>query len=337
MQRIDELQEMVLRISPEPYVYLDEWLIHRLLTDRPLEYYRFVVRELTDIAIGHARLELPPKQVFSTPDSAADFRVMPCVVHNTSGIRKTVKVVGTNIPQKIVPDQITVGKAFVIHPEENFISHILEGCLLSSARTGICAAVAVELLSTSHNKITILGSGRVGYYSALYAAVLGGVTEICLADIDYRKAEQTTALLSRQIPTMRFNVTTNQELSATDVLVLATTSTQPVCKPPGFNANLIVSVGADTDSQSELDPSWAGISDIFVDIKDSARFGDLNAWQKRGLISAEALVDVFDVLCNRAPGLPTRPRIFVSTGSALFDNLTIGYLLNRFNNTPEHH
>lgn len=327
-QDINHLLRAILCISTEPFEYFNEGLIHNLLTDRPTEYYQFVKDELSDIAIGRSQIDLPTKQVFSDPNSASDFRVMPCVVRGAKGVRKTVKLVGTNIRQQLVP-QVTVGKALVIHPEENFVSHIFEACLLSSARTGICAAFAIDLLSTSHTKITLFGAGRVGYYAALYAVAIGGVREICLCDLDSERAEQTSNLLSKQFPEVRFSVKKSHELSDTDVLVLATTSTKPICNPPGLGANLIISLGADTDYQSELDPAWAKITDIFVDTKDSARFGDLKAWKKAGLISNEDIVDLLELMRKGVPIPSTRQRVFVSTGSALFDNITIGYLLSR--------
>lgn len=329
MHQGDIVKERVLRISPEPCAYLDERTVHGLLTDNPLEYYGFVRSELTDIAAGRALLELPPKQIFSDPDSAGDFRVMPCVVRSASGARKTVKLVGTNVLQNVVPGQITVGKVCVIHPLENFVSHIFEACLLSSARTGICAALAVDLLAGVRNRVMVIGAGRVGYYAALYTAALGGVSEILLADIDPGRAAQAADLLSLQFPGMRFKAAACDEVSETDVLILATTSEQPVCSPSLSGARLIISTGADTDFQSELDSSWAGMADLFVDTHDSARFGDLAAWKKAGLISGDELTDLFSVLNSGAPASSGRPRIFISTGSALFDNLTVGYLLHR--------
>lgn len=323
---MDELEKEVMRVAGEPCEYFDEWAVHHGLTERPGEYYRFVLEELKDIASGRAVLELPPKQVFTDPGSQSDFRVMPCVVRGRSGVRKTVKLVGTNIVQEKVPDQITVGKAFAIHPDENFVSHIFEACLLSSARTGVCAAMAIELLSSERGKVAVFGAGRVGYYSALYAASLGGVERVSFFDIDGDRARKTAELLSRTAPGVVFSAAEGgEETGETDVVILATTSVKPVLSPPGLGANLVISMGADTDYQSELDPAWAAVSDIFVDTEDSVRFGDIANWLKAGLISGRP-ADLREVLRAGVP-LPNRPRVFVSTGSALFDNLTIGYLL----------
>jgi ornithine cyclodeaminase/alanine dehydrogenase-like protein (mu-crystallin family) len=111
------------------------------------------------------------------------------------------------------------------------------------------------------------------------------------------------------------------------VVVLATTSEAPVASPPGWGANLVVSLGADVDSQSELDPAWARAADIYCDTLDTLRFGDLRAWIESGIVDPAGVTDLLQVY-RRPPPASERQRVFVSTGSALFDNLTARYLLD---------
>jgi ornithine cyclodeaminase/alanine dehydrogenase-like protein (mu-crystallin family) len=325
---MNELLASVLRVTPEPYLHLDDMQIHHRLTRNPQQYMNYIRIQLDDIASGRAALELPHKQVFSDPEGAGDFRVMPCVVRNGVEARKIVKLVGTNVAQSLIPDQITVGKAFALHPEEDFITHIFDACLLSSARTGVCAALALVWLAESRARIAIVGAGRVGYYAAFYAAAIGGVDEIVLSDRDVAKANRAAALLGKQFPAMQFRAQGCGEVSDCDALIIATTSTEPLCTPDDCKAPVIISLGADSESQHELDPSWAGAADIYVDTLDSAHFGDLLAWHQAGLIALENVTDMFGILRNGVSQHGGKTRIFISTGSALFDNLTIGYLLD---------
>jgi ornithine cyclodeaminase/alanine dehydrogenase-like protein (mu-crystallin family) len=115
--------------------------------NNPEDYYEYAKNTLLCIAAGKLSIELPPKQLFCDEDPASDFRIMPCIIKGKTNTRKTVKIVGTNIRQQLAPDQITVGKAFNMHPQENFISHIFDACILSSARTGICATLAAYRVS----------------------------------------------------------------------------------------------------------------------------------------------------------------------------------------------
>lgn len=325
----DDLLRRVLRVTPEAFTYFDEFQVHRILTRDPSGYLDFLHRQLDSIARGEVRLELPPKQIFHDTLDDADFRVMPCVVRAGETACKTVKIIGTNLLQQQIPDQITVGKAFAIDARENFVSHVFEACLLSSARTGACAALAIRLLAPARGRLTVIGAGRVGYYSALYAAALGGVETIHIADRDHARATQTASLLAVQLGGLRVEATSLKNLTDTDVAILATTSREPFCRPPGWGAGLIISLGADTDNQHELAPEWVGHADIHVDTADSARFGDLAAWQAAGLITPDTLGDLFDMLRQGAVPPPSRQRVFISTGSALFDNLTIAYILDQ--------
>ncbi len=318
----------VLRTNPEPYGYLTEAEIHRLLTTDPGGYLTFVKEALHEIALGEASIELPPKQIFGDEEGGGDFRVMPCTVRRGGRTTKTVKLVGTNMAQNIVPDQITVGKAFAIHPEENFVSHIFESCLLSSARTGLCAALATKLLTDSPENLTVVGAGRVGFYSALYvAAATPTLRRISFFDLDRGRAQGAAESFKKDYgDRLEVAASGGVELGDTDVLVLATTSSRALCSPADTNAALVISLGADTDSQSELARGWATEARTYVDMVDSARYGDLKRWLEEGLLTPEELIDL-PCLLRDGPGDTSGRKVFISTGSALMDNLTIAYLL----------
>ena len=318
----------LLRISTEPCKYFNDEQVHGYITDNPVEYFEYVKTCLKDIAEGKASLEMTPKQIFTDVEREGDFRVMPCVIHRNGKVYKTVKIVGTNIRQLVVPDQITVGKAFVLHPDDNFISHSFDGCLLSSARTGVCAAISIALHARTAERLTIVGAGRVGYYSALYSCAVMDVKRVRLIDSVPDRARNLAEHLSQVFPKIQFEVAEQLEPDDADVVVLATTSRQALCAPDDTTASLVVSLGADTDDQHELHENWVGKADIFVDTMDSARFGDLSLWQQSGLISLDDLTDLFSIL--RKPNkTQERRKVFVSTGSAIFDNITIAYILSK--------
>jgi ornithine cyclodeaminase/alanine dehydrogenase-like protein (mu-crystallin family) len=285
-------------------------------------------RALAAIANGQSQLTLPPKQVFDDPATGGDFRVMPCELRRGREVTKTVKLVGTNAVQRRVPDQITVGKLFVLDPEENFVSAVIECCLLSSARTGVCAALAIDALAPGRDSLTVIGSGRVGLYSALYAVSACGIKHVVFCDIVAARAQQAGRWLSARYRDVKCEARPLDALAAAEIVVLATTSDTSIASPPGWNASLVVSLGADTNTQSELDPAWARSADIYCDTLDSLRFGDLRAWTESGMADAAAVTELLEVY-RHPPKHSERPRVFVSTGSALFDNVTARYLLDQ--------
>jgi ornithine cyclodeaminase/alanine dehydrogenase-like protein (mu-crystallin family) len=325
---MDALFDEVLRVRREPCEDVDDASIHRLLTDRPREYLDHLQSELSDIACGRLHMELRPKQLFTDRECGGDFRVMPCVVEGPQGPRKTVKVVGTNVEQRLIPGQITVGQAFAIHPRENFITHRFAGCLLSSARTGACAAIAAQFLAPRQGQVTIIGAGRVGYYAALYLGTLGRAEVIRLYDVDTTRTQAVARSLKPLLQAVEVQALEVPPTQTTDLVVVATTSARPVYGPDDFAAETVISVGADTDWQRELDPRLTRDADIFVDTLDSVSYGDLSAWIDAGLVSADRLTDLL-TLIGDPPTFLGRRRLFISTGSAMFDNLTIGYLLSR--------
>ena len=162
----------ILRPAPEPVRLVDDALAHSILLADPAAYLAFLERELRDIASGDTALTLPPKAVFDDGPGKGDFRVMPCVTRGANRLVKTVKVVGTNLVQHDVPDQVTVGKAMLLHPEENYVTHLFDANALSSIRTGACVALAIRLLATRRRHLLFVGAGRVGFYGAVFAGAL---------------------------------------------------------------------------------------------------------------------------------------------------------------------
>lgn len=327
-----ELQP-ILRPAREPVRYVQDTLVHSLLMADPIAYLDSLEAELRNIAFGSMELILPPKAVFEDGPGKGDFRVMPCVTRRAGRVTKAVKLVGTNLTQRDVPDQVTVGKAMLLHPEENFVTHVFDANALSSIRTAACVALGVKLLAHQRRRMLFIGTGRVGYYSAVLCLALGQVESMRFSDAAEGRADALVGHLAGRHPAICFMANPPAPDESVDVAILATTSSTPVCRPPAWGARLVVSVGADTDYQRELDIAWAGQADIVVNTLDSTRFGDLHAWLEAGRTCREDLRDIFDVL--RRPAITERPILFVSTGSALFDNLTMAYLAERL--TPDNH
>lgn len=329
---IDSELQQLLRIFPEPYVFHDDQAVHQALTARPRDFLDHLHDGLCAIAHGRATLDLPPKAVFIDPDKRSDFRVMPCVIRYPDRVRKTVKIVGTNWPRQIVPGEISVGQAFALQAEENFIEAGFGACILSSARTGACAATAMRLLAPGANRVAIVGAGRVGYFAGLYAAALGAAGPIAFCDLDEKRAALAGQLIARDYPDIQpatFEISalrsgTSDPLQP-EVLILATDSEQPLFDASGHQPQLVISVGADTDWQREIHPDVLKHYPVVVDAPDSILWGDLKRFQASGLMAGQSIPD-FNTLISQPQTRPKRALV-VSTGSALLDNLTIDYLL----------
>lgn len=324
---MSELLYQQLRFHEEPVRYVADAEVHEILTRTPERVVDYFCAALRAIALGETATRIPPKMLFTDPDGAGDFRVMPSVVGEGVGARKTVKIVGTNRRQRRIADQITVGKAFVVDEHDNFVSHVVDACALSSARTGVCAAVAARILGANCVRVGIAGAGRVGIYAAIYLAATAAVESIVLHDPVPGRAEAAAVALRTVCPDVSIRGGAAEDLQAVDCLVLATDSADPIYAPGAHAIDLVISLGADIDDQSELDARSVDDATVYVDTMDSIRFGDLRGWLEGGLLREADITSLLDVLGGAAP--LTGPKLFISTGIALFDNLALGYLLEQ--------
>ncbi len=314
----------VLRVHDEPYRYFDDAQVHELLCRNGAAYLQHIDTALNALVSGEMELELPGKQLFVDPGECGDFRVMPCICRYPDRVVKTVKIVGTNYIARQVPDQITVGKAFALDPEENFIRAGFAGCLLSSARTGACAVTAIARLQPAAESLLVIGAGRVGFYAALFAAAAGLSRRILFHDRLHQRAVNAAMALQSLFPQCEVTAVAGFEQHETDVAILASDSREPFFGREHPLPALTISLGADTDWQRELYPELSAQLELFVDTRDSLNYGDLKQWQRDGLLDTTQVSDLFAIYRGKRP---QQRALFVSTGSALFDNLTIDYLM----------
>lgn len=317
----------VLRVHPEPAVLVDDIAVHATLTANPSRYLRFLEEHLRDVATGHVRVDTPVQSICTDGPGLGGFRVMPCVTHHAGGVTKTVTVSGTNVTGSIVPDQVTVGRTLSLHPEDNTVTHIYDSCLLSAARAGACAAIALGQLAFGNGSISILGAGRVGLYAALYAVERAGVRHIVFHDARRDRAE-TIAAWGNGALGVPCEAAGAGRIEPCDAVILATTSTTPILAPGDVATPLVISMGADTEDHRELHASWAASADVYVDSLDALRVGDLRAWMARGLITPADVRDLTSLLREGPRHGHSHPRVFISSGSALLDNLSVAYMEN---------
>ena len=121
----------------------------------------------------------------------------------------------------------------------------------------------MESLSNKGSSLTIVGAGRVGYYTAYYALALALSNEVVISDTDIGCAQKTAHVLHEKYPDINIYSSNYSSLKNTDVLALATTSTSAIYHSGDFDAGLIISLGADIDYQHELAPGLATTSRIF--------------------------------------------------------------------------
>ncbi len=327
------LVKKVLRLKDEPCLYFKESEIHGILFSKGV---RFMDELKRFYGLWHKRsgmVEMPPKKVFVTKGVAGDFRVMPCVVKGPGKrLIKAVKVIGTDIEQTIVKDKISVGKALLLHPKDNIVEAIFDVGALTSFRTAAATVLAHHYLAgPSKGKIGIIGAGRIGFYTLQLLYQWTGAREVLVEDPNGRHLAHYLRAARRVFHKLKIREGSLDDLCAEcGAIFLATTTRRPILSEANAGpVRFISSIGADSNSQSELDPSILRDRRIFTDSKTSIHFADLKRWEDRGLIRERDITELRLVAGERRGKY--RKTLFISTGIALHDALVCQFLFENLN------
>ena len=275
-------------------------------------------------------VEMPNKQVFTIKNLKGDFRVMPCVIGSFEGqVVKAVKIIGTNEEERIVKDKISVGKALLINVTDNFVEAIFDVCALSSFRTA-----AVSILAFRHNvnfqqqKIGIIGTGRIGFYTATILKNWLGISSLAIYDPNGERLKQFYDVLSSRIELTLHELPSLCQ-SCSSVFLTTTSATPLINAELAGHMHFISSVGADAQNLSEVHSDLIAGRKIISESKQNIHFGDLRRWHEAGLIDE---VDVLELRYLIGDNLiDNNGVLFVSTGTAVQDALICQFLFDTFN------
>ena len=270
---------------------------------------------------------MPHKQVFATEGLEGDFRVMPCVIQGFEGrLIKVVKVIGTDIEQRVVRDKISVGKALLLHPQDNFVQAVFDVAALTSFRTAAISVLAYKHLAKGNQKVGIVGTGRVGFYTALILHRWLGVRELLVEDKSLEHLGNFLKGVGLTFPKLKVEGgNLNKLCGRCSSLFLTTNTRAPILSDKNAgHLKFISSIGADSDTLSELEGDILRDRSIFTDSKSNIGFGDLKRWQKAGLLRKRPVTELREITGRRRK--IKGKALFVSTGIALHDALACQFL-----------
>jgi ornithine cyclodeaminase len=198
---------------------------------------------------------------------------------------------------------------------------ILDASAVTSVRTAAVSAVATRVLAREDARVlTILGAGVQG------RAHLRAIPAVRAFD-DVR-VYSPSAKHAQAVADGRVTVVLSAEAAVrdTDVVVLATTSSEPVISrdwlSPGAHVN---AVGASVPSARELDVDTVAACALFCDSRESLRneAGEFRLAVEQGAIGGEEHVraELGEVLAGMSPGRtePEEITVFRSLGLAVED------------------
>ncbi|MDV5145425.1 hypothetical protein R1T08_14690 [Streptomyces sp. SBC-4] len=313
----------LLRLHDEPCVHLDELLVHRILVDHIDELCARTEKTLTGVAdTARGAESFGGKDLFYFEGAPGDLRVMPY----NDGRAMTVKVIGTNEAQTEVPDKISVGKCLLIHPQDHHVMGILDVAALSSLRTAVGILLAWQAAhagEASGPRLGIVGTGRVGFYTALAFQRAGLIESCAVYDPAPGAVERMRELCRIEAgPGVVACDSLADLLASCDSVALATDAHQPVLGRADigtYGLRFVASVGADADNLRELDDDLPGAVSFLVGSPLCFCLGDLRRWQQRGLLHPHEVTYLHQALA--APRRPTaEATCYISTGFPMLDH-----------------
>jgi ornithine cyclodeaminase/alanine dehydrogenase len=271
-------------------------------------------------AHGRGEAMMPPKVYLSLDAHDGDFRAMPSYMQGSGGAAVAgVKWVNSHPRNPSKHGLPSVMAVYVLSDPDSAVPlAIMDGTILTAARTGAAAAVASKWIGPKSPKsIGFVGCGVQARYLLDAHRVIFGDLEVVAADADPATAERFAKEVSGKAATI-------EAAAGCDLVCTATPSRVPVVAraflKPGAHVN---AMGADAPGKQELDPRI--LSDAIVvidDVEQATHSGEVNVPIHDGLYAASSIhATLGEIVAGKKPGRPRAESItvFDSTGLAIQD------------------
>jgi alanine dehydrogenase len=264
--------------------------------------------------------EMPPKVYLDSPPHG-DFRAMPARGGGLA-LLKWVTSFPHN-PERGLP--VVAGALLLSDADTGELAAIVDCASITSLRTGAGAAVSAQALARADAaSVGVIGCGVNGAWAARCMAAAGYKSGVC-ADARPEAAQRLAAELD-------WDTGSRAEAAAQDVVVTVTPGETPVILASDLRAGQHLAVlGADAHGKAEVDLEAIQRCELFCDDwAQASSGGELSNAVGAGLVSAEAVTPIGDVLLGRAPGRGSAAAVtlFDSTGLAIQDLGIAGAVLD---------
>jgi ornithine cyclodeaminase len=307
---------------PTVFRLLTEGDVARLVTmDDLLEVMRVT---LSRFSSGEA--VQPMRTVIPVGAENEVFAVMPAYLPRASAVlgAKLVTVFGRN-PALDLPTHLAT--VLLFNPETGALLAVLDGRLITAVRTAAVSAISADLLARDDaSLLAIIGSG-VQARSHLHT--LERVFELSQVRVWSPTPQHQMAFLedmeSRTHAKLVGTDSAEQAVQGADLVVLATSSSEPVVQNEWINAGAhVISVGACRPDQREMDPALVQRGRLFVDSRAAAlsESGDVVLGiQEHRFTRSHIAGEIGELILGKVEGRrsPRDVTIFKSLGLAVED------------------
>lgn len=275
------------------------------------------VRAVEEAFAAHGRGDalMPPKVYLSLPQHGGDFRAMPSYLGGAAGV-KWVNSHPDNPRKHGLP---AVMALYVLSdPETAMPLAILDGTLLTAARTGAAAAVASKHLARRGARtIGFVGTGVQSRFLLSAHRVLFPDLEVLAHDVDAAAAGRFAEEVGGRVAPLA-------EVAAADIVCTSTPGREVVVRAemvrPGAHVN---AMGADAPGKQELEGALITRAKIVIDDHEQATHsGEINVPLHDGTLRETQIFGTLgEIVAGKKGGRDSDDEItlFDSTGLAIQD------------------
>jgi len=205
---------------------------------------------------------------------------------------------------------------------------LLSGSKLTALRTAAVGSTSIRYLTPeSVRSLGIVGAGVQGYHQALFANVVRKFKELHLFDLSRKRAENLSKRLSKEIPSVKIQISPDTEalVHKSDVIITATNSESPVI-PDDFELlkeKHFVGIGSYKPFMKEYPPAlFSVVEEVFIDTEHALKeSGDLIDPLKNKLLSKDRIFTLGKIVTGQMDrnAFVSKTTFFKSVGMALFD------------------
>ena len=234
----------------------------------------------------------------------------------------------TVFPGNLSRDQAVIQGVMLLNdPVSGTPLAMMDASVLTGLRTGAVSAVGIRYLADPGvRSLGIIGAGTQAFFQAIMACQIRPFDRIYISDVDRSRTEKLASSLATELEADMIIAATNEELvTASDVVITATTSLHPVITSDKeiLSGKTYVGIGSFKPTMREIPEELFHLVDrVYVDSRQASQeSGDLIYAIKAGLIAEEKIFTLGKLINQSIRPSRQATSFFKSVGMALFDLL----------------
>lgn len=195
---------------------------------------------------------------------------------------------------------------------------VLDGTALTSLRTPAVSAAAVDVLAGPEaGDVVVLGTGPQAVRHVQALSAIRSLRTVRMVGRDESRASAAVAASRALAPGASVGVGSVADLAAADLIVCATTATDPLFAADVVRDDaVVVAIGSHEPEKAELPAALLGRSQVVVESRRvaAAEAGDVIRAVDAGTLRPEDLVTMHELFTGAASPARDRPRIVKTCG-----------------------